>query len=576
MTAPDHDSDVESLLARVGGLEAENARMRNVMKFGLVWEDRPESAEAKMTERLPILVRKPSFDVAGKEPTDRPHILIEGDNLHALTVLQATHANSVDVIYIDPPYNTGKEFIYNDKMVGKDDHWRHSAWLSFMNKRLRLARELLKNSGVILISIDDNEQAHLRLLCDRVFGAANFLATMVWESRPQGGNDSAHYRVGHEYILAYALDKAVCPPTIKLVTDRSKYRKKDSHFSSRGAYLPTKLNVSGLNYSASMDYTITAPDNSEIVPSGDPSSNVDKWIWRWSPAKVEWGIANDFIEFNRDPKSAQGWTVYYKEYEFVDNEGSPIDRSATRKGLLTQKGALEFLKPYNVKLSAILGRKAFDNPKSLPLMMYLLGAFPSDAVILDFFAGSGTTAHAAVQLNAEDGGRRQVISVTNNESDICREVTQPRIKAALTGKWANGAAHPPLRGSLRFYTTDFLRNRRNRDQALIDLARVAADIIAIKESAHDKNLVDTYMTVLHGDNKVVAVVTDSFSDHRELAESANLACGDQDMRLAYLFTWAEDGIEEEVAAQWAGWVVRPLPAPLMAAIRHGIYEARST
>lgn len=571
---PSFKPDAESLATRIAELEAENARLRNARKFGLVWEDRPEAVEEAMAERLPILTRKPSLDVPGTRSEGRPHILIEGDNLHALTVLQATHAGSVDVIYIDPPYNTGKEFVYNDKLVGEEDRWRHSAWLSFIDKRLRLARVLLKDSGVILISIDDNEQAHLRLLCDQVFGASNFLATMVWESRPQGGNDSTYYRVGHEYILAYALDKTSCPPTVKLATDRSKYRKRDSHFASRGAYLPTKLNVSGLNYSPSMDFVITAPDGTELVPSGDPDSNVDKWIWRWSEEKVEWGAANDFIEFKRDPKSSQGWTVYSKEYELVDNKGTPLDRSATRKALLTQTGALEFLKPHNVKLSALLGKKAFDNPKPLPLMMYILGAFPSDAVILDFFAGSGTTAHAAAKLNEEDGGTRQVISVTNNENDICREVTQPRIRAALTGKMADGKNRDSLPGSLRFYATDFLRDRRNRDQALIDLARASADIVAVKEGAHNKILEAEHLTVLSGAGKSVAIVAECLSDHSELACRATEAAGKEDRKIAYLFTWADDGIEPELAAQWAGWEVHPLPTPLIAAIRRGANSAR--
>jgi hypothetical protein len=231
----------------------------------------------------------------------------------------------------------------------------------------------------------------------------------------------------------------------------------------------------------------------------------------------------------------------------------------------------------------MLGGKMFDNPKPLPLMIYLLGAFPSHAVVLDFFAGSGTTAHAIAYLNSQDGGTRQAILVTDNsakvgkkyianggKSGICRRVTQPRIRAALTGKWADHEHHSALSGSLRFYTTDFLRRRRNNDQLLIDLGRAAVDVIAVKEGVHDKIYESDYLTVLFRKGKAVAVVTDSLSEHAELAYTAGQACSTDDERTAYLFTWADEGVEPEIAEQWAGWAVKPLPAPLLAAIRRGI------
>jgi adenine-specific DNA-methyltransferase len=153
------------------------ARNESGEKLGLVWRDIPEDVEILLRDEIPVLIHEKELDVPGAIPSDQAHILIEGDNLHALHVLQATHRGKVDVIYIDPPYNTGNEFRYNDKIIDKENPWRHSAWLSFMSKRLSLARELLAESGVIVISIDDNEQARLRLLCDEVFGASNFVVS---------------------------------------------------------------------------------------------------------------------------------------------------------------------------------------------------------------------------------------------------------------------------------------------------------------------------------------------------------------------------------------------------------------
>lgn len=145
-------------------------------KYGLVWEDKPEDVELQMARELPVLTEVKERAIISEAPEAPNHILIEGDNLHALTALTYTHAGKIDVIYIDPPYNTGnKDFVYNDRYVDKEDSYRHSKWLSFMSRRLRIARSLLSDHGVIFISIDDNEQAALKLLCDEVFGDTNFI-----------------------------------------------------------------------------------------------------------------------------------------------------------------------------------------------------------------------------------------------------------------------------------------------------------------------------------------------------------------------------------------------------------------
>ena len=173
--------------------------------FGLVWEDQKEDVNERMRHELPILIEIPDRAILSGESEAPDHILIEGDNLASLTTLSFTHAGKIDVIYIDPPYNTGnkisEDFIYNDNFVAKETQYRHSKWLSFMSKRLRIAKKLLSERGVIFISIDDNEQAHLKLLCDEIFGRQNFIAQLIWSAGRK--HDSRYISISHEYILIY-------------------------------------------------------------------------------------------------------------------------------------------------------------------------------------------------------------------------------------------------------------------------------------------------------------------------------------------------------------------------------------
>ena len=178
--------------------------LRSQKKYGLVWEDKPEDAEQRMVNEQPVLVEVPERAILSDDAEAPNHILIEGDNLEALTALSYTHAGKIDVIYLDPPYNTGnKDFIYNDSFVDKEDGYRHSKWLTFMNKRLKIAKNLLSDKGVIFISIDDNEQAPLKMLCDEVFGNINLCGQLIWRKKSGGGQTDIYFVTEHEYILVY-------------------------------------------------------------------------------------------------------------------------------------------------------------------------------------------------------------------------------------------------------------------------------------------------------------------------------------------------------------------------------------
>lgn len=178
--------------------------LRSQKKYGLVWEDKPEDAELRMVDEMPVLEEVPERAIVCDDPDAPNHILIEGDNLEALTALTYTHTGKIDVIYIDPPYNTGnKDFVYNDSFVDRENGYRHSMWLSFMNKRLKIAKSLLSEKGVIFISIDDNEQAQLKMLCDEIFGFENFIGDVSWQRTYSIRNDSKGIPAEIEHILVY-------------------------------------------------------------------------------------------------------------------------------------------------------------------------------------------------------------------------------------------------------------------------------------------------------------------------------------------------------------------------------------
>lgn len=415
--------------------------------------------------------------------------LIEGDNLEALTALSYTHAGKIDVIYIDPPYNTGnKDFIYNDSFVDKEDGYRHSKWLSFMNKRLKIAKNLLSDKGVIFISIDDNEQAPLKLLCDEIFGERNFVAKFDWRKKT-GANDAKDIAVITESILLYSNSKVLAVEREIWNRDEGsrnmkRFKFSDEFVETRGKYYLDTLDRGGLQYSDSMNYGIEAPDGGMIYPNGRSEFVNDGWIWKWGKDKVKWGLENKFLEFVKSKKSSGSkYTIKYKVYENVDNEGNirkKVGRAFTNFILepINQQG--------NSELMALFGEVPFSNPKPLGLLQYLLNTIViKDVTILDFFAGSGTTLHATMQLNAEDGGHRQCILVTNNENGICENVTYERNRRVIQGYTTpKGEEVPGLtRNNLRYYKTKFVP-RDKSPKNLRNLMALSTDMLCIHNDTY--------------------------------------------------------------------------------------------
>ena len=462
--------------------------LRENKTYGLVWEDKKEDVEDKMQEKLPVLKEVPKRAIISDSKDAPNHILIEGDNLEALTTLAYTHAGRIDVIYIDPPYNTGnKDFVYNDKFINFDDEYKHSMWLSFMSRRLRIAKQLLSEKGVIFISIDDNEQAQLKLLCDEIFGENNFVTNFTWQSTA-GSNTGSEIVTTTEYILVYTANRQKAhfdgqPPSDDI------FKFKDEHYKERGKYTLDKLDRRrvGGHYSEALNFPVEMPDGTYRYPGGGSEIN-NGWNYLWSKNKIQWGIENDFIVYK---KNRDGWALYCKRYQKVDNTNKPVDRTTPYRNLITSD--LFNTAQGTAELAEILNGRPFAFPKPSGLLKFLLSTTVitlPNSTILDFFAGSGTTLHATMQLNAEDGGHRQCILVTNNENDICEKVTYERNKRVIQGYTTpKGEQVAGLTSNtLRYYKTHFVPREPNNTNKR-ELVAAATELLCIKNDVYQEQRV---------------------------------------------------------------------------------------
>ena len=453
--------------------------------YGLVWENHEEAVEEQLREQLPVLREVPERRIISEDADAPNHIIIEAENLHALVALTYTHAGMIDVMYLDPPYNTGdKDFIYNDSFIGTDDAYRHSKWLSFMEKRLVVAKSILASNGIILISINDIELYNLKLLCDRIFDERNFVANFIWQSTP-GSNTGDDIKTVTEYVLAYAKDISSLKVNKLQIADDDKYTLQDEFVEKRGKYTLNKLDrrMTGSHYSDALNYPITLPNGDSLFPGGNDFKQ-KHWNWRWSKAKVEWGIENGFIVFKN---GNNGWAIYFKQYLFVNNNDEPIERSLPYQNLIKDVDGMNSARGTQ-EVMELFNRKAFDYPKPLSLIYYLLNCVTKkDSLILDIFAGSGTTMHATMQLNAEDGGHRQCILVTNNENGICEQVTYERNKRVIQG-YTNPKGEQVAgltKNNLRYYKADFI-SREPSSKNKRELVKAATDLLCIKENMYQE------------------------------------------------------------------------------------------
>lgn len=443
-------------------------------KYGLVWEDKPEDVEKRLETELPVLREVTDRAIVSDTPDAPNHILVEGDNLEVLTALSYTHAGKIDVIYIDPPYNTGgRDFVYNDSYIDTTDDYRHSKWLSFMSKRLRIAKRLLSPRGVIFMSIDDNEQAPLKMLCDEIFRPENFAANIIWEKADSPRMDAKVVSTRHDYILVYCKDISQLPiQKIRTSEIPSHYNKVDEN-GKRYYLKPLRYmgNGDAREDRPNLFYALIAPDGTEVYPKRADGSD---GRWRWAREKYE--KEKGRVEFI---KTKNGWSANTRLYASEGVE-VPVETIWYNKDVGSNRNAIASIKE-------IFGaEKTFSTPKPVKLIERIIQVTTyQQSNILDFFAGSGTTLHATMQLNAEDGGHRTCILCTNNENGICENVTYERNKRVIQGYTTpKGEQVAGLTdNNLRYYCTELLPQERT-NKNMRELVKASTGLLCIKNDLY--------------------------------------------------------------------------------------------
>ena len=416
----EQDENTAQLMAYLGDLEKDV----NGKKYGLVFEEHREAIDEVLDNYTPVLTEDEDLFI---DNGGNVNFLIEGDNLASLKLLEKTHKGKIDLIYIDPPYNRGKnDFIYNDNYIVKEDGYKHSKWISFMKERLELSKTLLSNYGLIFISIDDYEIGSLKPLCDEVFNEANFINLFVWQRNSSAKTEKGKFTVNTEYLLLYAkTGDYILNPAYKPLSEASLKLFKYDDNDGRGKYQTVSLQKPG---NPGPETTYDYIDNTGKVWKCPPKG------WRMKYEKVK-ALEND----NRLILTGNSLRVkdYWNERE---NEGKRID---TLWNDLPQNTA------GSGELEALLGKQnIFDNPKPTDLIKRCIQIGVKNSIVLDFFAGSGTTGQAVMKLNAEDRGNRRFILCTNNENNICRDVTYERIKRVIDKE--------DYQASLKYYQVQYI------------------------------------------------------------------------------------------------------------------------
>lgn len=435
--------DRQYLRNLVNGLQGISAEDRSQLlqlvneqkRYGLVWEDKPEEAEQIMKEKLPIIEEVEDKRIINDTSEEKypNHIIIEGDNLHALTTLCYTHEGKIDVIYIDPPYNTGaKDWRYNNDFVDELDSYRHSKWLSFMSHRLRIAKRLLTINGIIVCAIDHHEIFSLGLLMDDIFGEENRLGIVAVVHKSEGRNQEKFFGTSHEYALFYSKNKIranfnniALSEEVKATftkSDESGLYRLNNYRRDGGGGHNLRQNKPNFWYPiyVSKDLkTITLTANDDYLEILPITNTGQERTWKTKADTFSERLNLGLIVADYHQGRVQIFEKY-RENQVIKTHWTEPKYHAIHYGTKL--------------LEQILGSSKFNFPKSLYLIQDTLKlSTQKDALILDFFAGSGTTLHATMQLNNEDGGNRQCILVTNNENNICEEVTYERNKRVIQG-----------------------------------------------------------------------------------------------------------------------------------------------
>lgn len=578
-------------LSEIQQLQKELQRLRNQLKeqrYGLVWLDVPEAFDADSEDKLPVLKEIPSLSIPNSSE-NRSHILIEGENYHALTSLNYTHKGKIDVIYIDPPYNTGSDgFRYKDKRtldkfpdgteVPKDHPLRHSYWLSFMSKRLRLAKNLLKRNGTIFISINEEELAQLKLLCDEIFLPSNYLAMFTikvrHEERILKGDKDFHEVV--EYLLMYRASPAY--KTVKKVYDNTSndlymYEVKELKPSSKSLTFGKK------------EVEVFAPDEFEVIKHAPSSEHLKKISIRGT-LRAGNSSGRLYVEY-MEPLGLQGHL--FKVPDMGDDgrgfryflsptknkngdyfQGVPESRTESKE--VPYPNYLDWENEFN-NVGKEGGIEFGGGKKPIEFLKFFLniGSTNKSAKVLDFFGGSGSTGHAVIDLNHEDGGDRQFILVTLGEEEVKGNVTRIAEDVALK-RFRN--IKDNYKFGLKYYQSDYVGQNNildASDEDRLHLAKEAGDLLALAENTLQNEISTDYYQIFKdesADKHTAVYFREELNAFEEFVSNVNNLVGEV---AVYLFSWGnETDFSDEFSSSQVN--VKPIPQPILEIYRQ-IYGA---
>jgi len=527
------------------------AKLESRKKYGLVWDEEKtrEQFEEESRSGLPVLHEvKKNREIISKSQ-ELPHVLIEGDNYHSLSVLNYTHENTIDMIYIDPPYNTGnKDFIYNDKYVDKDDGYRHSKWLSFMSKRLRLAKNLLKDTGAIFISIDDNEMSQLKLLLDDIFGSNNFVNTLIVQRRVKSLNTqfkiTKSLNQAFEYVLVY--------------------RKSDKFFYDN----PTKPSSDN----RAMGYWNSFWNNADrpTMRYDIEGIKINKGQWKWSKERAMRALDNykKYCAKHSNIPQKDYWLknkdAYLKKHgvklEFIMPTATTVKYWVTPSDTTILDTNLMM---YYINDDTGRRKYNFDTTKNVDFIKKLIAiGSPKESIIFDFFAGSGTTGEAVLQLNKEEGCNRQFILCTDNENNICTDICLPRIKNAIKGaSTLKTKKKVALGGSLKYFKTSFVKRSLNLDQTKINITSKCTEMLCLKEGIFNLIVNKKDYKIFRHNNRVMAIYYSFLNKSLvDLKERLHKLTGE---KILYCFTLDPFGLDKNNFVGWDGVMLEPIPQKIL-------------
>ncbi len=547
-------------------------KLESRKKYGLIWDEEKvkEQFEKDSENALPVLKEVSTREITDKDSSKPVNILIEGDNYHALSVLNFTHQGRIDLIYIDPPYNTGaKDWRYNNDYVDANDPWRHSKWISMMNKRLKLSKNLLKDDGTIIVAIDDYELNTLGLLLDEIFPGHD-KSIIVVEHHPQGAGSITVSRT-HEYAyVCTPKDIGIKGRVVSTEESRWPLRRSGQGENNWRENRPRQFFAILIDEKAGKVVGV-GPElakDAKKYPAGKTTEGylriypVDKdggeRVWRYNRGTMQRLIEAEAIEYTKN-----GALLVKK---FGDTEapifsvwkGSRYNAGTSGSNLLTQ----------------IMGKaNAFPYPKSLYTVLDMVNMIVKDkknAIILDYFAGSGTTGHAVMEINKEDEGKRSFILCTNNENNICEDVTLERIKRVMKGyKNRAGEQVEGLGSTLKYFKTKFVKKNTNSDDFKTRITNECTELLCLREGVFDEVKKNGQYRIFKQGDKILAVY---YSIERKSLPALKKELEKMEgEKIFYCFTLDPLGLSKSEFAGWNDVKLEPIPQKILDVYKQ-IYE----